>query len=432
MRLICGNIKWIIYCFITVFYFAVTPLCYADSFASINIICNNGGIVKVTVKNIEDNQPSAGGLITWTNVTAGSAGWKVADQYIEISHLGLPESWGIQLYTDNKDVSADPKYTGTADPSGLVNVSNTILSLPMAWRITDFIISQPSNPVQRQDGSGFDDYMWHFLRDKGAADNPLTPLNDSFVNGDDYVTLWNQSGIAWNEGGRSGNPKKSYIYLAANFTMAPAGSSYGTSTLTIEAYKGISVLPIYLYKDAPKTDYPDEHGATLLNHFSPSGWMNNAGQISVDPKCKEVTPYSGTHCFKINWNGQAGADGWKWGGIVWLEPKNIWDLNGNSPTHKGYDLRGAGYLSFWARTNSANSGMQIKVYFGNSWDSCSQTPAVWRTPALNTSWQQYTISVAEKDMSNVTGGLAVVFADDHDPDPDGCVIYLDDIKFDKY
>ena len=116
---------------------------------------------------------------------------------------------------------------------------------------------------------------------------------------------------------------------------------------------------------------------------------------------------------------------------MWLEPSDIWGLNGNSLTHNGYDLRGADYLSFWARTDSSNSGLQLKVGSGNTWDSCGEITRVWRTPSLNTTWQQYSVPVSSLDMSDITGGIAIIFADDHDPDPDGCIIYLDDIKFDK-
>jgi hypothetical protein len=427
-----GNLKKIVCVYSVILFMSISAdYCAADS-ASVRIICPEGGTVDMVIRNISDNQPAAGGIITWSNLSAGQTGWKRANQYIEISHSNLPQPWGIQLYTDNKNASAIPRYTGTADPAGLVKTDNTIIALPMAWRITDSVIANPPNPVPRSDGSGFSDYMWHFLKDRGTFDDPVTPLDEVFVNGEDYITIWNQTGIACSEGGKSGNPKKAYIYLAANFTMSSVNADYNTSTITIEAFKGISPFPIYLYKDAPKTEYPDEPGATLENHFSPSGWYNYAGQFSVNPRCKEVTPYSGTHCFKITWNGAAGRDGWKWGGIMWLEPENIWDLDGNSPTHNGYDLRGADYLSFMARTNSTNSGLRIKTYLGNNWDSCGQTAPSWRTPALNTSWQQYIISVTGLNMSKVTGGLAIIFADDYDPDPDGCVIYLDDIKFGKY
>jgi hypothetical protein len=420
MKFIYGNIKFFIYLFVTAACLIMVSHGYADS-ASVTVINLTEGEVNVVIRNISNNRPANNGLITWNNIKAGWTGWKIANQYIEISHNGLPQSWGIQMYTDNKNVSANPIYTGTANPAGLVNTDNTLYSAPTAWRITDSIISNPVNPVQREDNIGFTDYMWHFLKDKN------TP--SGFQDGEDYITLWNQSGIAWNEGGRSGNPKKAYIYLAANFTMSSVGSVYQTSALTIEAYEGISPFPFYLYKDAPLTEYPNTRFATLENHFAPSGWMNYAGQFSINPKCKDVTPYSGTHCFKISWDGAAGVDGGKWGGIKWLEPGDIWEYGGNHPTHNGYDLRGANHLSFRARTDSPNVGLQIQVHFGNQWDSCGQTPSMWRTPALSSAWQLYTIPVLSRDMSSVTGGLAVIFDATHDPDPDGCNIYLDSIMF---
>jgi hypothetical protein len=505
MRFIYVNIKNIFCVLAMVLCLAVTSYSYADS-AAVRVINTSGsGQVNLTVKNRSDNEPTPGELITWSDVSVGSTGWKVADQYIEISYSDdppLPQFWGMQIYTDNESDTADPQYTGTRDPAGLVKTDNTIFSLPIAWRITDVLISNPDNPVQRPDGSGFEDYMWHFLKDKNTPDegdiigtgatitgirsigadlqitirNVNRALNyniykrenlmsgewqlieanypaesgdstswtdtdsgnmsfykfevskaTSFVDGDDYITLWNQSGIAWNEGGRSGNPKKAYIYLAANFTMSSTGATYRTSVLTIEAYKGVSPFPIYLYKDAPLTEYPDEPGATLENHFSPSGWMNAHGQYSIDSKSQDVTPYSGTHCFKIYWNGTR-----TWGGIMWLEPENVWSYGAGHPTHNGYDLRGADELSFWARTSAANSGMQLEIGFGNNWDS-DKTPSIWRTPLLNTTWQRYSIPLYGLDLSNISGGLSVVFNASKTPNySSGAVIYLDDIKFDEY
>lgn len=411
---------------------------HAQSAAVQVINVSGGGEVNLTVRNVSNNQVAGEGRITWSNTQAGVTAWKVADQYIEISQEDLPVLWGIQLYTDNDSPSASPRYTGTADPAGLVKVANTIMTLPMAWRITDQVLSgaERADPVERSDGEGFDDYLWHFLKDKNTLDNDRTPVDERFVNGGEYETVWNQAGIAWNEGGRAGNPKKAYIYFASKFTMASVNAEYETSRLILEAYhEGVLPFPIYLYRDAPQTEWPNEPGAVLDNHFAPSGWMNydqTHNIINVNSRAKDVTPHSGSHSFRIQWNGNSGVDGWRWGGVMWLEPEDIWGMGGSSPTHNGYDLRGADYLSFWARTSSNNVGLQIKAYFGNTGDSCGQTPPLWRTPALTTTWQQYIIPVLGRDMSDVTGGLAIVFADDHDPDPDGCTIYLDDVKFDRY
>ena len=431
MRFTYANAKSFMCLSVVLIFSAMASYCYADS-ASVKIKGLADGEVDVIIHNISDDQIAQNNLITWGGIIAGTTGWKKANQYIEISHSDLPSFWGIQIYTDNKDASADPRYTGSSNPAGLIKTDNTIFSIPMAWRITDHVLTNKerqkelNNLQERADGKGMSDYLWRFFKDKNTPDNPDTVADESFQDGDDSVTLWNQAGIGWNEGGRSGNPKKAYIYLAANFTMSSVGAVYRTSALTIESYDDVSPFPIYLYKDAPLTEYPEEPGATLENHFAPSGWMNSKSQLSVDPKCKEVAPYSGAHSFKINWDGR-----FEWGGIVWLEPKDIWEYSGASPTHNGYDLRGADYLSFWAKTNPANTGLQIKAYFGNMWDSCGQTPPTWRAHLTN-QWQQYIIPVLNRDMSNVTGGLAVVFDAAHDPAPDGCVIYLDDIKFDRY
>ncbi|MFH1868938.1 MAG: hypothetical protein ABH843_08215 [Candidatus Omnitrophota bacterium] len=403
-----------------------------------------GGTVTVTVRNRSGTQ-AADGVLRWTGASDDVGKWQTSDQYIEIEHSGLPINWGMQIYTDN--MNSTPAYTGGADPAGLVAVGNTLTTVPLAWRITDkppsgYTVADEdpyndANKVERPDHDGMASYAWHFMKDKNTPDDPTTAGEDeAFVNGDDYVVAWTQKGIGWNEGAKAGNPKKAYLYLAARFTTAPIGVEYKTTKLMLEVFRGASPFPIYLYKDAPLTDYPNEAGATLENHFSPSGWMNYndaSPHITVDAKCKEVTPKSGTHCFKMTWNGQGGADTWKWGGIMWLEPDDIWTYGASgSPTHNGYDLRDADYVSFWARTDAANQGLELKSWFGNAWDSCGETPSIWRSPSLTTSWQQFLIPVLGRDMSNVTGGLGIVFADDHDPNPDGCVIYLDEIKYGKY
>lgn len=424
----------------------------AQGSAAVRVInTSGGGTVTMVIRN-RDGTESTDGIIRWTGDSAMVGKWQTADQYIEISHEELDPTWGIQIYTDNKN--SDPAYTGKTNPAGLVKVDNSTITIAMAWRITD---KQPweydpekpeadpyadENKIERDDYKGMTSYLWHFIKDKNTPDDPATPDRDEFINGEEYITVWSQKGIAWNEGGKAGHPKKAYIYFAARLTTAPIGVEYKTTTLTLEAYKGISPFPIYLYKDASKALYPDEEGATLENHFSPSGWMNYDDAhkiITVDPKYKnEVEPHSEPHCFEITWNGNAGVDGWKWGGIMWLEPEDIWKWkkahpDEEHPTHNGYDLRGTTHLSFWARTDDDNVGLRLLVYMGNSWDSCGEEiPAIIIEPALTTTWQEYRIENLDGyDMSDVTGGFAVIFNDIRDPTPDdGCVIYLDDIKFD--
>ena len=99
--------------------------------------------------------------------------------------------------------------------------------------------------------------------------------------------------------------------------MASVNTDYDTSKLIIEAYHdGVSPFPLYLYRDYN----------SLENHFAPSGFMNYNTyypNITVDSNCTEVTPYAGTSCLKITWNG-SGPNG-AWAGVMWLEPEDLWE-----------------------------------------------------------------------------------------------------------
>ena len=46
---------------------------------------------------------------------------------------------------------------------------------------------------------------------------------------------------------------------------------------------------------------------------------------------------------------------------------------------------------------------------------------------LDKEWKQYTIDLKGKDLSYIIGGFA--WATNLDVDPDGCVFYLDEIKY---
>lgn len=414
MKIYHGNIKNIAFLIISALFLTAATHCYADS-ASVKIICTEGE-VDVAIRNINGGELTADGLITWSDVNAGQTGWKAANQYIEISHADLPLFWGMQLYTDNKNVSANPRYTGTADPVGLVKTDNTIFSLPMAWRITDSVINPNSDedkPVQRPDASGFTNYMWHFLKDKNTPDNPLTEWDESFSNAEEYVTLWNQAGIAWNEGARQGNPAKAYIYLAANFTMSSVESEYKTSALTIEAYKGISPFPLYLYKD----------GDSLKNHYAPSGWMGDVGSLAVDGECVENLLPGSESCFRISWDGEG-----SWAGIIWQEPKNEW----TGGPGKGYDLRGAVKLKFDIRSSVDNALVRIGMGYVN--DSCGAIHYMNNDDVfleLGTDWQEIEVDLEalnapgeELDMSHVSNGFQIIISEGYPFD-----VYLDNIRY---
>jgi hypothetical protein len=180
-------------------------------------------------------------------------------------------------------------------------------------------------------------------------------------------------------------------------------------TLKPEAKKQ-EAMPFYVYSDrsSPK------------NHFIPSGWMGDWGDIKYDNGSKE-DPYLGDTCIKIIYNGKA-AQGARWAGIFWQNPANNWGSSDG-----GFDLSKTTKLTFWARGEKGGERIEefkvggIMGEFSDS-DSSSIGPVI-----LNKEWTQYTIDLKGKDMSYVIGGFC--WSTNIDNNPEGANFYLDEIKY---
>jgi hypothetical protein len=156
------------------------------------------------------------------------------------------------------------------------------------------------------------------------------------------------------------------------------------------------------------------------NHFVPSGWMGDYGDIKLNDGCIE-SPYSGKTCIKITYTGAA-KQGAGWMGIFWQNPANNWGSRDG-----GFDLTGATMLTFRAKGEKGGEVVtEFKVggitgEYGDS-DSMGMGPVV-----LTTEWKQYSVDLTDVDLSYISGGFCLS-ASKMD-NPDGFVIYLDDIRF---
>lgn len=160
-----------------------------------------------------------------------------------------------------------------------------------------------------------------------------------------------------------------------------------------------------------------------VNHYIPSGWYNGSSNMMLDDSWKSNS-HSGSNCIKITWDGSGGDDGWKWNGVAWQQPEGNWDGDSGS----GYNLSGATKLTFWARTE--DPGLKVKFLVGYPDDSSGEVfidSDGW--VELYNEWTAYEIDLSGKDLSDIACGFAFVFNDQNDPDPDGCVFYLDDITY---
>ncbi len=164
--------------------------------------------------------------------------------------------------------------------------------------------------------------------------------------------------------------------------------------------------------------YTEKHART--NHYIPSGWMGDNGDISYNDGCTE-RPYSGATCIKIIYGSNV-SQGARWAGIYWQSPANNWgDKKG------GYDLTGASKLTFWAR--GENGGERIEEFkIGGLSGQYPDTDTAYLGPVVLTKeWKQYEIDLTGKDLSYISGGFC--WSTNVDVNPDGCVFYLDDIRY---
>lgn len=169
-------------------------------------------------------------------------------------------------------------------------------------------------------------------------------------------------------------------------------------------------MPYYVYADR----------SSINNHYIPSGWMGDYGDIKYDGASTE-DPYLGDTCIKTVYSG-VGSQGARWAGIYWQNPANNWGTSDG-----GFDLSKATKFTFWAR--GANGGERIEEFkVGGIMGEYSDSDSAGIGPVILTKeWKQYTIDLKGKDMSYVIGGFC--WATNVDVNPNGCTFYLDEMKY---
>ncbi len=203
------------------------------------------------------------------------------------------------------------------------------------------------------------------------------------------------------------NERRTWVALALSVglvlpaTTAPAKSPDGNVKGTF-----------YVYSDK----------GAKVNHFAPSGWMGDYGDIKVDDGNTE-DPADGKTAIKISYTGKA-TQGANWAGVFWQHPANNW---GDKPG--GFDLSSMKRLTFWAKGSQGGEKVsEFKVggitgEHGDS-DSGSIGPVV-----LSKEWKKYTIELADKNLSHIVGGFC--WSASRDDNPNGFTIYLDEVRYEN-
>ncbi len=156
------------------------------------------------------------------------------------------------------------------------------------------------------------------------------------------------------------------------------------------------------------------------NHYVPSGWMGDYGDIKMNDNFKE-NPHSGKTCIKFTYTAKC-KQGAGWTGVMWQNPANNWgEIKG------GYDLSEATKLTFWAKGEKGDERiMEFKM--GGIGGPYPDSDSLGIGPIdLTTEWKQYSIDLTDVDLSYVNGGFC--WSTNADSNPEGMVFYLDDIQY---
>lgn len=157
------------------------------------------------------------------------------------------------------------------------------------------------------------------------------------------------------------------------------------------------------------------------NHFAPSGWMGDYGDLKLNDNETESCA-DGRSCIKWTYSAK-GSQGANWAGAFWQQPPNNW---GDKPG--GFDLKSFKRLTFWAKSPDGAKIAEFKVggITGEHGDSDSQSIGPVQ---LTKDWQKYTIDLADKDLQHIVGGFC--FSSSRDDNPNGYTLYLDEIRFER-
>ena len=186
------------------------------------------------------------------------------------------------------------------------------------------------------------------------------------------------------------------------------------------------VAAIFTVKGEEKKFYIYADKNSQLNHFIPSGWMGDYGDLKFDDQSSQAA--SGTTSIKITYTAKR-SQGQGWAGIYWQSSQNNW---GTKKT--GLDLTGFNKLVFKAKGQNGGEVITVAKVGG-----ITNSPSGEKLPfpdsstveigpiKLSKDWQEYYINLAEKDLSYINGGFCIVFNADQTQGEQ--TVYLDEIYY---
>ena len=206
-------------------------------------------------------------------------------------------------------------------------------------------------------------------------------------------------------------PQGGSYRLACEVHDQHGGAAVGNLAFTVRAAKGASARFLPPVASLPLLVLSSRNQASP---FTPAGWMGDTAAIGMDFHSADH-PREGGESLRVDFRATKG-----WGGVAWQAVANDW---GDRPG--GLDLEGATKLTFWAR--GARGGERATFGFGligidhRYHDSGAAKVEV----ALTAAWKQYTLPLAERDLSCIKSGFYWTVQGQTAP----VTFYLDDVRY---
>jgi len=201
--------------------------------------------------------------------------------------------------------------------------------------------------------------------------------------------------------------------------LNPNGATFYLDDIRFEYEPGLQAQAEKVAQEMPFDVYTERSSAS--NHFTPSGWMGDYGDLKIG-EAWTADPHSGTTCIRVVYSENV-SQGARWAGIFWQNPPNNW----GQAKEAGFDLSAAAKLTFWARGEEGGERIEEFKMGGISGDYPDSDVAGIGPVLLTPEWKKYTIDLTGKDLSYIIGGFC--FSTNVDVNPEGCVFYLDDIRY---
>lgn len=195
----------------------------------------------------------------------------------------------------------------------------------------------------------------------------------------------------------------------------------------VDSDAGQTPLPaartFYVYRDAASPD----------NHFHPTGYMGDCGDIEIQ-EADEDKPFAGQTSIRIRYLAQGKAPHacpyqppCRWAGVYWQHPPNNF---GSDAKFKGagYDLTGFRRLKFAAR---ADRPVRIEFTVGGINQPYGDSLREGRRliAKVGPEWQEFETDLAGADLKHIIGGFA--WSTHWSNAPGGVTLWLDEIRFER-